>query len=157
MSLARVWRETMKNSMKYVLGSHCTNSATNLPEQSWLVPGWQGQRERKAAHCTVLQSLRGGLGGKYTQGRVQRKNKGKVALWRRNWGILECHTQTSTACTCFCEQTWQEALFCPGFGIVLLSSPASQLSWMTERHWSCDQVFQVLWSATLFLVARDIR
>lgn len=74
----------------------CTNSATKLPEQSWLAPrqlkagqkermspshpwrarnkgrggcrgagggeGWQGQR--KAAHCIVLQSLQGELGGK---------------------------------------------------------------------------------------------
>lgn len=35
--------------------------------------GWQGQR--KAAGCVVLQSPRGELGGKYTQGEVQRKNK----------------------------------------------------------------------------------
>lgn len=87
----------------------CTNLATKLPEQSWLLPrqlradqkehvppshlqqcpgepkarggcsgagggeGWQGQR--KAARCIVLQSLRGELGGKYTQGEIQRKNK----------------------------------------------------------------------------------
>lgn len=70
--------------MEYGLGSHCTNSATNLPEQSWLVPGWQEQRKRKAAHYIVLQSLKGELAGKDSQGRVQRKNKGQVALWRRN-------------------------------------------------------------------------
>lgn len=28
----------MNNSMEYDLGSHCTNSDTKLPEQSWLVP-----------------------------------------------------------------------------------------------------------------------
>lgn len=49
---------------------------------------------------------------------------------------------------------------CTILDLALYSCPPQHphyLGWQRISHWSCDQVFQFLWSATLILVARDIR
>lgn len=49
---------------------------------------------------------------------------------------------------------------CTILDLALYSCPPqhpSYLGWQRISHWSCDQVFQVLWSATSILVAKDIR